>query len=110
MRVSAPAIASSPFNRGRVRWPPCRERMKTCVVRKYFVRPRQCWDLTQVPFSLKIVVYEKAAVVVDFEPVIEMDLIKMRGHHLLAQFVGFSTQEGNLQPGQHGNLEERTPG
>ena len=48
----------------------------------------------------EIIVGEEPAVAVDFQPVVQMDLVKIRGNELLAQLMGFRTQEGHLQSGQ----------
>ena len=50
--------------------------------------------------DLKIVVDEEAAIVVCFQPVVQMNLVQIRSDDLLAQFVGFRTQERDVQPGE----------
>ena len=49
---------------------------------------------------LKIVVYKKAAIVVGFKPVVQMNLVQIRGDDFLAEFVGFRAQESNVQSGE----------
>lgn len=41
--------------------------------------------------------------VVGFEPMIKVDLIKVGGNHLFPQLMGLAAQERNTESGQYGN-------
>jgi hypothetical protein len=57
--------------------------------------------LTEFSHSLlKIVVDKKAAIVVGFKPVVQVNLVQIRGDDFLAEFVGFRAQERNVQSGE----------
>jgi hypothetical protein len=51
-------------------------------------------------FDLKIVIDKKAAVVVGLQPVVQMNLVQIRGDDFLAKFVGFRAQKRNVQSGE----------
>jgi hypothetical protein len=53
--------------------------------------------------QLKVVVGQEAPKIVCLKPMVEMHLVKIRGDDFLAQLMGFTAQERDLQPGQHGN-------
>jgi hypothetical protein len=50
--------------------------------------------------NLKIVFDKEAAIVVCFKPVVQMNLIQIRSDDFLAQFMGFRTQDRNVQSGE----------
>jgi hypothetical protein len=58
--------------------------------------------VTRRPTSsdLKIVVDKEAAIVVFFKPVVQMNLVQIRSDDFLAQFMGFRTQDRNVQSGE----------
>ena len=75
------------------------------MLRKYSIRPRNHGSFPPERFTcfLKIVVGKVAAVVVALKPMVKMDLIEVGRNEFLSQFVVFTAQEGNLQPGESGN-------
>ena len=48
----------------------------------------------------EVVIRQESAVVVSFQPMIEVNLVEVRGYHLFAQFVALRAQERNLQTGE----------
>ncbi len=48
----------------------------------------------------EVVIREESAEVVSFQPIIEVNLVEVRGYHLFAQFVALRAQERNLQTGE----------
>ena len=50
---------------------------------------------------LKVVVDQEAPVIVGFQPVVEVNLVQIGSHKLLAQFLSFRTQEGYLESSKH---------
>ncbi len=78
------------------------------MVRKYFVRADYgSFQLARLTLFSKIVVGEKATVVIGLKPMVKMDLIQVGRNKFLSQFVAFAAQEGNLQPGKSGNKRLR---
>src|SRR5215510_7565086 len=57
--------------------------------------------------SSEIVIDQEAAVVVRFEPMIKVDLIKVGSNHLFRHLVGLTAQEWNPESGQHSNQRLR---
>ena len=53
--------------------------------------------------TLKVIVGQKPAIVIAFQPVVEMNLVEKGGHQLFPQCVVFTAQKRHLQPGEDGN-------
>ena len=53
--------------------------------------------------TLKVIVGQKPAIVIAFQPVVEMDLVEIRGDQFFSQLMRFTADERYLQPSQHSN-------
>ena len=75
----------------------------------WYARPRPrrqlYWQLRTD--SLKIVVDEESPEIIRVEPVVQVNLIKIRGYQFLSQFMGLAAQERHLQSGQYGDQRLR---
>lgn len=50
-----------------------------------------------------VVVDQEAAMVVGFQPVIQVNLVEIGRHEFLSEFMSLAAQDWNLKPGQHSN-------
>src|SRR5882672_4942402 len=60
-----------------------------------------------VPHKLKVVIDQEPTEIIRLQPVIEVNLVKIRGHDFLPKIMGLTAQERNLQAGQNGNQRLR---
>jgi hypothetical protein len=69
----------------------------TIVLRKNLVRHRSARLFASFVVS-QVVIGQESAVIVRFEPVIEVKLVRVGGHDLLSQFVGCRAKKATLVP------------